>query len=137
FTVPEFVKEAAVKAIEDDYHAYTPVDGYPELKEAIIAKFKRDNDLNYKPSQVIVSTGAKQCLSNIAWSMLNPGDEVILPCPYWVSYSDIVSLAGGVPVEIKTSIETDFKMTAEQLEQAITAKTKMVWYSSPCNPSGS
>lgn len=137
FTIPEFVKEAAIKAIEDDYQAYTPVDGYMELKEAIVEKFKRDNDLNYKPSQVIVSTGAKQCLANIAWSMLNPGDEVILPCPYWVSYSDIVSLTGGVPVEVKTNIETDFKMTAEQLEKAITPKTKMLWYSSPCNPSGS
>lgn len=137
FTVPEFVKEAGIQAIKDDYHAYPPVDGYGDLKEAICEKFKRDNKLNYDSSQIIVSTGAKQCLSNIAWSMLNPGDEVILPCPYWVSYSDIIKLTGAVPKEVKTTIDTDFKMTAEQLEEAITPNTKMLWYSSPCNPSGS
>ncbi len=136
FTVPDFVKQAAIDAINADYHAYTPVDGYADLKEAIIGKFKRDNKLTYSPSQIVVSTGAKQSLSNVAWAMINPGDEVILPCPYWVSYSDIVKLAEGVPVEVKTSIETGFKMTPEQLEAAITPKTKMLWYSSPCNPSG-
>lgn len=137
FNTPDFIKEAAIAAINEDYNSYTPVDGYIDLKNAIITKFKRDNDLEYSPSQIVVSTGAKQSLSNIAAVMLNPGDEVILPCPYWVSYSDIVKLNGGVPVEVTTSIETDFKMTADQLETAITPNTKMIWFSSPCNPSGS
>lgn len=137
FNTPDFIKEAAIQAINDNYNSYTPVDGYRELKDAIIKKFKRDNGLTYKPSQIVVSTGAKQCLANIALVMLNEGDEVILPCPYWVSYSDIVKLSEGVPVEVKTSIDTDFKMTPEQLEAAITPKTKMLWFSSPCNPSGS
>lgn len=137
FNTPDFVKDAAIQAINDNYNSYTPVDGYAELKAAITTKFKRDNTLDYSPAQIVVSTGAKQSLSNIAAVMLNPGDEVILPCPYWVSYSDIVKLNGGVPVEVKTDISTDFKMTAEQLKAAITPKTKMLWYSSPCNPSGS
>lgn len=137
FNVPDFVKEAAIEAIQKNYHAYPPVDGYLELKEAIAEKFKRDNNLQYKPSQIVISTGAKQVLSNVAWAMLNPGDEVILPCPFWVSYADITKLTGAVPVEVKTQIDNDFKMTPEQLEKAITPKTKMLWYSSPCNPSGS
>ncbi len=137
FNTPDFIKEAAIQAVNDNYNSYTPVDGYVELKSAIITKFKRDNNLAYEPSQIVVSTGAKQALYNVAQVCLNDGDEVILPCPYWVSYSDIVKLAGGVPVEVKTSIENDFKMTADQLESAITPKTKMIWYSSPCNPSGS
>ncbi|MBM1108081.1 pyridoxal phosphate-dependent aminotransferase [Aurantibacter crassamenti] len=137
FNTPDYIKEAAIQAVNDDYNSYTPVDGYVELKEAIITKFKRDNNIAYEPSQIVVSTGAKQALYNIAQVALNKGDEVILPCPYWVSYSDIVELADGVPVEVPTSIESDFKMTAEQLEAAITPKTKMLWYSSPCNPSGS
>ncbi|MCL6294176.1 pyridoxal phosphate-dependent aminotransferase [Jejuia spongiicola] len=137
FNTPDFIKEAAIQAINDGYNSYTPVDGYVELKEAIITKFKRDNGLTYALPQIVVSTGAKQCLANIAGVMLNAGDEVILPCPYWVSYSDIVKLNDGVPVEVKTSIDTDFKMTAAQLEAAITPKTKMIWFSSPCNPSGS
>ena len=137
FNTPDYIKEAAINAIHQDYNAYTPVDGYVELKEAIITKFKRDNNLNYSLAQIVVSTGAKQALYNIAQVLLDPGDEVILPCPYWVSYSDIVKLAEGVPVEVQTSISTDFKMTAAQLEAAITPKTKMIWYSSPCNPSGS
>jgi len=137
FNTPDFVKDAAIQAVNDNYNSYTPVDGYAELKDAIITKFKRDNNLNYKRSQIVVSTGAKQSLFNIASVMLNDGDEVILPCPYWVSYRDIVKLNGGVPVEVKTAIDTDFKMTPEQLEAAITPKTKMLWYSSPCNPSGS
>ncbi|SDS13048.1 pyridoxal phosphate-dependent aminotransferase [Winogradskyella sediminis] len=137
FHTPDFIKEAAIEAINQNYNSYTPVDGYVELKEAIIKKFKRDNNLNYTLPQIVVSTGAKQSLANIAAVMLNPGDEVILPCPYWVSYSDIVKLSDGVPIEVETSIENDFKMTAEQLEAAITPKTKMIWYSSPCNPSGS
>lgn len=137
FHTPDFVKEAAIKAVNENYNSYTPVDGYVELKDAIITKFKRDNDLEYSRPQIVVSTGAKQALFNIAAVMLNDGDEVILPCPYWVSYSDIVKLNGGVPVEVQTDISNDFKMTAEQLEAAITPKTKMIWYSSPCNPSGS
>lgn len=137
FNTPDFVKEAAIQAIHDNYNSYSPVDGYQELKEAIIHKFKRDNNLDYKPSQIVVSTGAKQSLANVAQVMLNPGDEVILPCPYWVSYADMVKLADGVPVEVQTSIDKDFKMTPAELEAAITPKTKMLWYSSPCNPSGS
>ena len=137
FNTPDFIKDAAITAINEDYNSYTPVDGYQELKEAIIHKFKRDNNLNYDLPQIVVSTGAKQSLANVAMVMLNEGDEVILPCPYWVSYAEIVKLAEGVPVEVKTSIDTDFKMTPEQLEAAITPKTKMVWFSSPCNPSGS
>ena len=137
FNTPDFIKEAAIEAVNQNYNSYTPVDGYVALKEAIITKFKRDNHLNYTLPQIVVSTGAKQSLANVASVMLNAGDEVILPCPYWVSYSDIVELNDGVPVEVQTSIENDFKMTAEQLEAAITPKTKMIWYSSPCNPSGS
>jgi len=137
FNIPEFIKDAAKKAIDENYSSYSPVDGYADLKQAISNKFKRDNNLDYGLSQIVVSTGAKQSLANIAMVILNKGDEVILPAPYWVSYSDIVKLAEGVPVEVPTSIETDFKMTPEQLETAITPKTKMIWFSSPCNPSGS
>lgn len=137
FNTPEFIKEAAKKAIDENYSSYTPVEGYLELKEAICKKFKRDNNLDYKPSQIVVSTGAKQSLYNIAQVMLNDGDEVILPAPYWVSYYEIIKLSGGVPVEVPTSVESDFKITPEQLEAAITPKTKMMWFSSPCNPSGS
>ena len=137
FNTPDFIKEAAKKAIDENYSTYSPVDGYVELKEAICRKFKRDNNLDYKPSNIVVSTGAKQALYNIAQVMLNDGDEVILPAPYWVSYFEIVKMSGGVPVEVPTSVESDFKITPEQLEKAITPKTKMIWYSSPCNPSGS
>ena len=137
FNIPDFIKEAAKKAIDENYNSYTPVDGYLDLKKAIIKKFERDNGLIYSPSQIVVSTGAKQALYNIASVLINPGDEVILPCPYWVSYADIVKLKGGIPVEVKTDIENDFKMTDAQLESAITKKTKMIWFSSPCNPSGS
>ncbi|MFN7674370.1 pyridoxal phosphate-dependent aminotransferase [Flavobacterium sp.] len=137
FNTPDFIKEAAKKAIDENYSTYSPVDGYLELKEAICRKFKRDNNLEYNPANIVVSTGAKQSLYNIAQVMLNDEDEVILPAPYWVSYFEIIKLSGGVPVEVPTSVETDFKMTAEQLEKAITPKTKMMWFSSPCNPSGS
>jgi aspartate aminotransferase len=137
FNTPDFIKEAAKKAIDENYSTYSPVDGYLELKEAICRKFKRDNNLEYNPANIVVSTGAKQSLYNIAQVMLNDGDEVILPAPYWVSYFEIIKLSGGVPVEVPTSVETDFKITAEQLEKAITPKTKMMWFSSPCNPSGS
>lgn len=137
FNTPDFIKEAAKKAIDENYSTYTPVDGYGELKDAICRKFKRDNNLEYKPANIVVSTGAKQSLYNVAQVMLNDGDEVILPAPYWVSYYEIIKLSGGVPVEVPTSVESDFKMTAEELEKAITPKTKMMWFSSPCNPSGS
>jgi aspartate aminotransferase len=137
FNTPDFIKEAAKKAIDENYSQYTPVDGYMELKEAICRKFKRDNNLEYKPANIVVSTGAKQSLYNIAQVMLNDGDEVILPAPYWVSYYEIIKLSGGIPVEVPTSVESDFKITPQQLEAAITPKTKMIWYSSPCNPSGS
>jgi aspartate aminotransferase len=137
FNTPDFIKEAAKKAIDENYSTYTPVDGYVELKEAICRKFKRDNNLDYKPANIVVSTGAKQSLYNIAQVMLNDGDEVILPAPFWVSYYEIIKLSGGVPIEVPTTIDSDFKITPEQLEKAITPKTKMIWYSSPCNPSGS
>ena len=137
FNTPDFIKNAAKQAVDDNYNSYTPVDGYVELKQAIIKKFKRDNNIDYNLSQIVVSTGAKQCLANVALVLLNKGDEVILPCPYWVSYADIVKLSEGTPIEVKTSIETNFKMTPSQLEAVITSKTKMIWFSSPCNPSGS
>ncbi|RXJ46084.1 pyridoxal phosphate-dependent aminotransferase [Gelidibacter gilvus] len=137
FNTPDYIKEAAIQAIHDNYSSYTPVDGYVELKDAIIKKFKRDNGLTYNRSQIVVSTGAKQSLANVAAILINKGDEVIIPCPYWVSYADLVKLNDGIPVEVPTTIATDFKMTPEQLEAAITPKTKMLWYSSPCNPSGS
>ena len=137
FNTPDFIKEAAKKAIDENYSTYSPVDGYMELKEAICRKFKRDNNLDYKPANIVVSTGAKQSLYNLAQCLLNDGDEVILPAPYWVSYSEIIKMSGGIPIEVPTSIENDFKMTPAQLEAAITPKTKMLWYSSPCNPSGS
>lgn len=137
FNTPDFVKEAAKKAIDQNYSQYTPVDGYVELKEAICKKFKRDNNLDYALSQIVVSTGAKQSLYNIAQVLLNENDEVILPAPFWVSYSEIIKLSGGIPVEVPTTVENNFKITPAQLEAAITPKTKMIWYSSPCNPSGS
>lgn len=137
FNIPDFIKDAAIEAINQNYSKYSPVDGYADLKEAICEKFKRDNNLIYKPSQICVSTGAKQCLANVASVMINSGDEVIFPAPYWVSYKDIVKISEGIPVEVYTTIENDFKITPEQLEAAITPKTKMVWFNSPCNPSGS
>ncbi|HUH26203.1 MAG TPA: pyridoxal phosphate-dependent aminotransferase, partial [Flavobacterium sp.] len=137
FNTPDFIKEAAKVAIDENWSTYSPVDGYPELKQAIIKKFKRDNGLVYQPSNIVVSTGAKQSLYNIAQAMINEGDEVILPAPYWVSYFEIIKMSGGIPVEVATSVASDFKITPEQLEAAITPKTKMMWFSSPCNPSGS
>ena len=137
FDIPDFIKDAAIEAIQQNYSKYTPIDGYLELREAICEKFKRDNNLSYKPSQIVVSTGAKQCLANVALAMLNPGDEVIFPAPYWVSYKEIAKMAGGVPIEVHTTIENNFKITPAQLEAAITSKTKMVWFNTPCNPSGS
>lgn len=137
FNTPEFIKDAAIKAIQDNYNAYTPVDGYVELKEAICFKFKRDNQLDYQPNQIVVSTGAKQSIANVAQVLLNPGDEVLLPAPYWVSYAAIAMLCEATFVEIPSTIETDFKITPSQLEAAITPKTKMIFFNSPNNPSGS
>ncbi|WP_435415395.1 pyridoxal phosphate-dependent aminotransferase [Polaribacter aestuariivivens] len=136
FNTPDFIKDAAIEAINENYNSYSPVDGYAELKEAICVKFKRDNNLEYKPSQVVVSTGAKQSIANIAQVLLNPGDEVLLPAPYWVSYSAIAILCEATFVEIPSSIENDFKITPEQLEASITPKTKMIFFNSPNNPSG-
>ena len=137
FNTPDFIKEAAIQAIHDNYSTYSPVDGYAELKDAICRKFKRDNNLDYKPSQIVVSTGAKQSLYNLCQVLLNPGDECILPAPYWVSYAEMVKMAEANPVEVPTTIESDFKITPAQLEAAITPKTKLIMFSSPCNPSGS
>ena len=136
FNTPDFIKEAGKKAIDDNFSHYTPVPGLNELRSSIAAKFKRDNNLEYKPEQIVTSTGAKQSLANVCLSLLNPGDEVLLPCPYWVSYSEIIKLAEGTPIEIPSSIDSDFKVTAADLERAITSKTKMLMFSSPCNPSG-
>ena len=137
FNTPDFIKDAAVEAVKQNYNSYTPVDGYAELKEAICTKFQRDNGLTYQPNQIVVSTGAKQSIANIAQVLLNPGDEVLLPAPYWVSYSAIAILSEAKFVEIPSSIDNDFKITPAQLEAAITPKTKMVFFNSPNNPSGS
>lgn len=137
FDVPENIKKAAKTAIDENYSHYSPVPGFLELRKAISEKLKRDNHLDFKPTQICVSNGAKQSISNILYSILNDGDEVILPVPYWVSYDEMVKMAGGNSVFIPTTIESDFKITAEQLEMAITPKTKAIMYSSPCNPSGS
>ncbi len=137
FNTPDFVKDAAIKAINQNYNSYTPVDGYVELKEAICTKFKRDNNLEYQPNQIVVSTGAKQSIANVAQVLLNPGDEVLLPAPYWVSYSAIAILCEAKFVEIPSSIDSNFKITPTQLKAAITPKTKMIFFNSPNNPSGS
>ena len=136
FNTPEFIKDAAVQAVQDNWNSYSPVDGYADLKTAICNKFKRDNNLDYNPTQIVVSTGAKQSIANICMVLLNPGDEVLLPAPYWVSYSAIATLAEAKSKIISSSIETDFKITPEQLEAAITPKTKLVMFNSPNNPSG-
>lgn len=136
FDVPNHVKQAAFDAINQNYSHYSPVPGFLELRQEICNKLKRDNFLDYKPTQICVSNGAKQAILNVLFSVVNEGDEVLLPAPFWVSYVEMVKLAGGVPVPIETSVETDFKITAEQLKNAITDKTKAVLYSSPCNPSG-
>lgn len=137
FDTPQFVKDAAIKAINENYTHYTPVPGFLELRQAISRKFKRDNNLNYTPDQIVVSTGAKQSIANTVLSLINDGDEVIVPVPYWVSYIELIKLADGIPVTIPTNIDTNFKITAEQLEKTITPKTRMMIFSSPCNPSGS
>tara|TARA_Y100000996_G_scaffold61079_1_gene41332 strand:+ start:2550 stop:3731 length:1182 start_codon:yes stop_codon:yes gene_type:complete len=137
FDPPSFIKNAAKKAIDENYNSYPPVDGYADLKTTISKKFRRDNLLEYKPSQIVVSTGAKQSIANVCMVLLDPNDEVILPAPYWVSYSAITILAEANPIVIPSSIESDFKITAEQLENKITSKTKLVIINSPNNPSGS
>lgn len=137
FDVPEKIKLAAKKAIDDNYSHYSPITGFLELRQAICNKLKRDNNLDYSPSQICVSTGAKQSISNVLAALIDDEDEVILPSPYWVSYDEMVRMMGGNSVFIETSIETDFKVTPKQIEAAITPKTKAILFSSPCNPSGS
>ena len=137
FNTPDFIKEAAKEGIDQNYSKYMAVNGYEDLRTAICDKFKRDNDIYYNINQIVVSTGAKQSIANVALSLINPGDEVIIPTPYWVSYEEIFKMAGAVIVPIETTIENDFKITAEQLKNAINEKTKLMIYSSPCNPSGS
>ena len=137
FNIPEFIKEAAVKAIYDNYNSYTPVDGYVDLKKAISRKFSRDNNLNYSASQIVVSTGAKQSIANVIEAMINPGDEVILLAPFWVSYSAMIEICGGKPVIVKSDITSNFKVTASKIKDNITSKTKMIIVNSPNNPSGS
>ena len=137
FNTPEFIKDAAIQGMKDNYTKYTPVPGYEDLRQAISNKFKRDNNLDYPINQIVVSTGAKQSIANVVLSMVNNGDEVIIPAPYWVSYIEIVKVSEGIPVAISAGIENDFKITGAQLESAITKKTKMVIFSTPCNPTGS
>lgn len=136
FNTPGHIKNAAIKAIEDNWSHYTPVPGYLDLREAVCTKFKRDNNLDYKPENIVVSTGAKQSLANVILALVDKGDEVIIPTPYWVTYSELVKLAEGKVVEIRTALEKDFKISAAELEKAITPKTKAFLFSSPCNPSG-
>lgn len=137
FNTPDHVKAAAKKAIEDNITHYPPIAGFLELRKAVSEKFKRENDLDYSPEQIVVSTGAKQSIANVVMALVDKGDEVILLSPYWVSYLEIVKLAEGTPVLVKAGIENDFKVSAEQIEKAITPKTKMILFSSPCNPTGS
>ena len=136
FDTPQHIKDAAKKAIDDNWSHYPPVAGYPDLREAICQKFKRDNNLDYKPENIVVSTGAKQSLANAILALVDVGDEVIIPAPFWVSYSELVKIAGGVPVIVRTAIENKYKVTAQQLEESITERSKVVLFSSPCNPSG-
>lgn len=137
FNTPEHVKEAAKKALDENYTRYSPVPGYPDLRQAIVDKLKNENNLDYDIAEIVVSTGAKQSLSNVILTLINPGDEVIIPTPYWVSYSEMVTLADGKSVFINTDIDSDFKITPQQLEAAITPQTKLFMFSSPCNPTGS
>lgn len=136
FDTPDHIKEAAKKAIDENYSHYTPVAGYPDLREAVCLKLKRDNDLEYTPDQIVVSTGAKQSIANTVMSIVDVGDEVIIPTPFWVTYSEIVKMTGGIVKIVKTGIESGYKITAAQLEDAITDKTRLFMFSSPCNPSG-
>ena len=136
FQTPQYIKDAAKQALDDGYTFYTPVPGIPELRQAICDKFKRDNQLEFLPNQIVVSTGAKQALANVVLSLVNPGDEVIVFAPYWVSYEEMVKLAEGIPVTLVGSLANDYKVTAAELEAAITPRTKLIMYSSPCNPTG-
>lgn len=136
FDTPDFIKEAAIKGMEENYTHYMPVKGFPDLREAISKKFKRDNDLEYSPEQIVVSTGAKQSLSNVIMSLVNPGEEVIIPAPFWVSYLEQTKLAEGKSVVIETSIDNNFKITPEQLKSAMTDKSRLMIFSTPNNPSG-
>jgi aspartate aminotransferase len=137
FNTPDFVKDAAKKGIDENYTKYTPVPGYEDLREAISGKFLRDNNLTYETSQIVVSTGAKQSIANVVLAIINPGDEVLIPAPYWVSYIEIVKMAGGVPKIVNADIHADFKLTSEQLEEHLSDKVKMIIFSTPCNPTGS
>ena len=137
FFTPQFIKDAALEAMNNNFTMYTPVPGYEDLRESIALKFKRDNNLVYTKDQIVVSTGAKQSIANVVLSLINPGDEVIIPAPYWVSYLEIVKVAEGIPVIVHAGIENDFKITGAQLEAAITPKTKLMLFSTPCNPTGS
>ena len=137
FDTPEFIKEAAKKAIDDNYSHYTPVPGLGELRNAISKKFKRDNNLDYAADEIVASTGAKQTLSQLLMTIVNPGDEVIVPAPYWVSYYQMVKMAEGTPIVIEATVDADFKVSAAQVEEAITSKTKAFLFSTPCNPTGS
>lgn len=137
FNTPDFVKKAAVEAMEQNYTTYTPVPGYEDLRTVVAEKFKRDNGLHYQTNQIVVSTGAKQSIANVVLSVINPGDEVLIPAPYWVSYIEIVKMAGGIPKTINADIQADFKLTATALEGALSENTRMIIFSSPCNPTGS
>ncbi len=137
FNTPDYIKDAAKQAIDENYTHYPPVAGYKELRQAVCNKFKRDNNLDFTPEQIVVSTGAKQSIANAVMVLINPGDEIIVPAPYWVSYSEIIKLSEGKPVYIPTNIDNDFKVTPKQIEEAITPKTKLILFGSPCNPSGS
>ena len=137
FNTPDFIKDASIQAIKDNYNSYTPVDGYEELKQAVCEKFKRDNEINYLPNQIVISTGAKQSIANTIQVLVNEDEDVLLVAPYWVSYSAIVTLAGGNPIEIRSDISTDFKISPSKLEKSITKKTKLLIINSPNNPSGS
>ena len=137
FDTPQHIKDAAKKAIDDNYSHYTPVAGYLDLREAVCTKLLRDNGLHFTPEQIVVSTGAKQCIANLVLALVDKGDEVIIPTPYWVTYSEIVKLAGGKPILVKTSLENDYKITAKELEENINSRTKLFMFSSPCNPTGS
>jgi aspartate aminotransferase len=137
FVTPKNICDAAVRALDEGYTHYPPISGYRDLRQAIAEKFKRDNNLHFTYEQIVVSTGAKQSIANTVLCLINPGDEVIIPAPYWVSYSQVIEMAGGKPVYVHTNVETEFKATAGQIKAAITPKTKMLIYSSPCNPTGS
>lgn len=137
FDTPDFIKDAAKKAIDDNITHYPPVNGFLDVRQAICKKFERDNGLKYTPDQIVVSTGAKQAIANTILALVEKGDEVLMPSPYWVSYAEIVKIAGGVPVEVLATVENDYKVTVEQLKASITDRTKVIIYSSPCNPTGS